>query len=288
MKYVIAICLTFAAISSAFAAEMSHEETIVRTAYAKFAYASQQSVIGELALEANGKRIPQQYADMSKEERIAAAQITFTLSDFVVGDVRDVLKRKVTDFITPSDSEIIESSQRISSYTDADTGLVTHWNSINARWDKAHPIPPNIDALTVDDLYRLQWKQARPEGVWQSYAAYSVTVRFQGKTRGPYKALFLFGHDAQGKELVEPKDVIAGSVGLGQVLTQGLFPEGFVSSKLRTYQVVSDWVSANQVSNPRCAVGSGDVCCDLVKLQCGLERRDVAHALAIPVPSSER
>jgi hypothetical protein len=286
MKYAIALCLMFAAISSALAAEMSHEETVVRTAYAKFAYAAQQQVIGEFGREAATKLASRQYAQMTHEERFAAAKIDFTLADFVVGDARDILKRKVTDFITLGDTEIIAISERTSDFND--NGLQTSLYGLVPRWTKAHPVPPILESLTLDDSYALEWRQPRPDGLWQRYASYTVTVTFQGKTIGPYKALFFFGHNAKGDEAIEPRDSITDNVGLGEVLAQHLFPDAFVLTKLRTYPVVANWLAANQASGPNCSAGKGDVCCDLVKLQCGPGREDMAVGLARPLPGETK
>lgn len=280
----IAICLLLAPVSGIAADNMTHEETVVRTAYAKFAYAAQQQVIGDLAMESLGRPVRARYIGITNDDRLAAAQISFTLQDFVVGDVRTILQRKVTDFITPGDTEILETSESVNNYSD--NGLETHLNGLVVRWTKAHPVPPNLDSITLDDLYKLQWKQDRPNGLWQRYAAYTVTVTFQGKTRGPYKALFLFGRDGNGNEVVEPKDTTTGSIGLGGVLAKHFFPDAFVLTRLRTTPVVTDWMAAKQaqVAGQHCSAGSGDVCCDLVKLQCAPGRDDIAEGLAKPLP----
>jgi hypothetical protein len=55
---------------------MTHEETIVRTAYTKFAYASEQGAIGELALEASGNPVPREYSEFTSDQRLSAARVS--------------------------------------------------------------------------------------------------------------------------------------------------------------------------------------------------------------------
>jgi hypothetical protein len=112
----------------------------------------------------------------------------------------------------------------------------------------------------------------------------SVTVTYQGKSRGPYKALSIFGHDAKGNEVVEPEDATIDPTGLVEASHELLFPDAFVITRLRTFPVVTNWLNATQMSGPNCSVGQGDVCCDLVKLKCGPGREDVANGLAKPLP----
>jgi len=283
MRYLAAICMLMASIPGAFAADMSHEEIMVRTAYAKFAYASEQRVIGDLAMETFTPRrpVPQDGIGLTPAQRLSAAQISFTLKNFVVGDVREILSRKAVDLISPAVGEMLTTNgEKGTDYSEA--GLSTHWDCLEVQWQPARPLPPAARDLKLDDLYQLEWRTQRPETAWQRYASYTVTVTFQGKTRGPYQALFLFGHDAHGNEVVEPEDATVND--LVSALHARLFPNSFVETTLRTYPVVADWLDAKQMSGPACSVGQGDVCCDLAQLKCGPGREDVAQGRAKPLP----
>ena len=58
------------------------KKPMVRTAYAKFAYAVQQGAIGKLALERNpggGRPVPEEYAGKTGDQRLADAQVNFNL-----------------------------------------------------------------------------------------------------------------------------------------------------------------------------------------------------------------
>ncbi len=82
MRYLAVICMMLASISSASATEMTHEETMVRTAYAKFTYAVQQQAIGRLAVEADNRGVPNQEPSLTSAQRLAAAQSRFHVRRF--------------------------------------------------------------------------------------------------------------------------------------------------------------------------------------------------------------
>jgi hypothetical protein len=283
MRYLAVICVMLASLSGA-VAQMTHEETMVRTAYAKFAYAVQQGAIGRLAIEADNRGVTDREPPLTSGQRLASAQVDFTLSDFVVGDVRDITNRKAIDLISPADGEMLEPTSRNVSYSDR--GLATGWQSFELEWQPAHPLPAITQTLTISELYELQWHEQWPQAMLQRYASYSVKAIYQGKTRGPYKALFLFGRDAQGNEVILPQDGTTNAAFLGIALTLHLFPDAFVSTRLRTLPVVASWLNANQTFDASCSAGKGDVCCDLAKLKCGLAHADLTESLSKPLPSN--
>ncbi len=281
MRCLAVVCALLALLSSA-VAQMSHEETMVRTAYAKFAYAVQQEAISDLASEAIGRQVPEAFANLTAGQRLAVAQVNFLLQDFVVGDLRDIMNRKVSDFVSPPVGETLTAYGQFNGYDD--NGLETHWGALEAKWRPAHVWSETAMAFTMQDVYDI-WHKQRPGVIWQRYASYSVTLSFEGKSRGPYKALFIFGHDDRGGEIIEPKDEITSIPGLAFALVQPLFPEGLVLTRMRNASVVTDWLDANQMSGPNCSISgtNGDICCELVKMKCGPRREDVAAGLAKPL-----
>jgi hypothetical protein len=291
MRYVAAFCVMLAPLSGA-VAQMTHEETMVRTAYAKFAYAVQQLAIGDLASEASGRavgRMPQvrkSHVGLTSAQRLATEQVNFVLGDFVVGDVRDILDRKVDDLVPLAVGEELRSATE--SYNLSDLGLKTRVDGLHVEWQPAvQPSQAAADLLkgvTVDGMYQLESHKPRPEGLWQRYASYSVIVNYQGKSRGPYRALFLFGHDSKGEEVIEIHDATTSISGLAFALSAKLFPDALVLTHWRAYPVVSDWLDLNQMSGPSCSVGQDDVCCDLLKLKCGPKSEDAAAGLAKTLP----
>ena len=207
------------------------------------------------------------------------------MKDFVIGNVSDILNQKAVDLISPATSEkLTTNGETGANYSDL--GLHTGWDSFEAQWTPASPLPAELQNVTIAELYQLQWQQKRPDTQWQRYASYTVTVSFRGQSR-PYKALFLFGHDAQGNEVVEPEDGTTSAGALGLAMYLHLFPEAFVLTRLRTVPIVASWLNANQMPGPNCSTSgpNGDLCCDLVRMKCGPRSEDVAAGLAKPLPT---
>lgn len=280
MRYIAVVLLCF---SLSLAAQMSHEETVVRTAYAKFSYAVRQGSISRLALEANGHRKNHDptIAAMTSDQRLAAEEVMFTLKDFVIGNVSDILNRKMSDLVTPPQGEVLQTMG--ADFGFSDSGVDTRWQWLDLQWQSASPISPEASALTFPDAYRLQWQKEPIGNLVQHYASYTVTVTFQGKTRGPYKAMFFFGRDEKGNEVIEPEDP---TTDLVAALHESLFPDGLLLTKLRTYPVVANWLSANEMGDSSCSIGKREICCDLAQMKCGPSRPDVTDALSKPLPGN--
>jgi hypothetical protein len=268
--------------SLAGSAQMTHEETVVRTAYAKYAYAVAQGVITDLAMEAmspiRAARTAMRDGGLTSEQRLTAGTITFLLSDFTFGSLRDIMDRQIADFESRLRGEVLQVATQKTTYN-----KTVSWTSIEVQWHKA----PEVDesqALTFNDLQREMQKENQTlNSPGDRYASYTVTLTYQGQTR-TYKAMFLFGHDSQGKENVRPADPIADDTGLAIALATPLFPDGLARTQLRNQPVVQGWLNANQMANSSCSVllSKGDVCCDLVRMRCGPGRDDLAEALAKP------
>jgi len=280
--FAITVCLLCLCISAT-AAEMTHEETMVRTAYAKFAYAVQQGAVSRLALEARSGKTPKEYAKMTSAERLADAQITFTLSDFTIGDMRDIVNSRISDYVTQPDREVIVASATDMTYSEF--SLNTKWGWLDATWQEAPaPPPPSGANMTFAEAFPLIGEKLPEDLAWQRYAAYTVTVNFQGKDRGPYRALFIFGHDTKGNALLEPHDLTTDNTGLINALHLTLYPEPLLLGTLRTYSVTAKWLKDSQMPDAACSIGRPDLCCDLVKLKCGPGRTDLATRLSQPLP----
>jgi hypothetical protein len=284
MSRYLAILLLVAS-SCAMGETMTHEETIVRTAYAKFAYAVEQGLVGHMALEAENPIMAKHDPDATKPaaQRLAEGQVHFTLSDFSVGNLQDILDSKVSDFMSSPTTEVLAVSNGVQKYDES--GRDTKWNYFDARWNSQEPLSSEAMNLSLKELYQLQTDkgQRRRGDTWLRYAAYKVVARHQGKSRGPYKAMFLFGHDASGNEVVEPDDAMTDVTGLAYALHEHWFPDSFTLTKLRQQPVVIDWLGEKQRNGPSCSVGQHDVCCDLTTLTCGPSRADVDVGLSQPL-----
>jgi len=271
------------------ASAMTPEETLVRTAYAKFAYASEQGAIFHLANEAEvraegGQPILEHSAiGLSDAERTAVRQVSFQLSQFDVGNLADIAGRKAVDLIQPPTGEMLACQTPTTSVSEAHNWL---FYEVACAWRPASGVEPEVASETFGSLLKREWDAPlwNASTTWERYAAYSVVVTFQGKSRGPYRALFVFGHDAKGNTVATPQDGTVDSIALATALAVPLFPGALLESRLRRQPVFTDWLSSHQNYSPTCSVGQGDVCCDLTRLQCGPGAKDVANSMAKSLP----
>jgi hypothetical protein len=273
------LCLSLLTASHAVATDgaIGHQETIVRSAYAKMKYAAEQEPI---CVVANDGVMPLKYRKLPQDAKsidamLEAARVTITLKDFVIGNVSDILDKKISTVLdTPPDGDVLRSAPNVWTFTEQGR-KPQPCNGLTLKWER-NPFPPGDESanLKFDDVYRLQWGIERPETAWQTYAAYTVSITYQNKTRS-YRAMFIFGHDENGNEVVEPADPITDNAALAQALHEPLFPAALVSTKLRLNPVAANWIAANQDAS--C---NGDVCCDLQSIKCGPSHNDVATALA--------
>jgi hypothetical protein len=117
---------------------MTHEEVIVRSAYAKLSYAIEQGVVSDFAMEEGG--VPTKTA-LTHEQRMTDAQLTVTLDDFKIGDASEILNRKATDLITPATDQATEVDERTMSYQYG--GNMYTWYAPGIHWSPARPLPEN-------------------------------------------------------------------------------------------------------------------------------------------------
>jgi hypothetical protein len=265
------------------ATSMSHEETLVRIAYAKFAFASELEVVGHQAVEEVIDATPRTTIERADDQRLVDAKVEFQLSNFSVGNLKDIADRRALDVIQAPIGEMLVAETPMYSIAEARKPIV--WSSIRPHWVPATDPKPSILNATVKDLHEGEWRGANPGVTLERYAAYTVVVSFQGKNRGPYRALFAFGHDAKGRDIVMPEDGTVDSTALARVIAVNLFPEALVHTRMRGNPTVIQWLEIKRRSDPSCSVGKSELCCDALQVQCGLNVADVAAELAKPLPT---
>jgi hypothetical protein len=276
----LALLLVFSSFASA---QMTHEETVVRGAYARLKYAVNQATISQLAFEATGAPTPEAFASLPSDQRIANSEITITLGNFTVGDAKTILGLKVIQLVTPATSEKLDVQPGRSSIISEGREFQSFHPS--ASWRPASPPPPELADLNLEEFLASQWAD-KPPAAWQTYASYSVTVGYQGKLAGPYQALFLFGHNSNGNEVVEPEDGTIDARALAAVMREHLFADAFLSTSLRDIPLVRQWVDAHaqpQLSAGQCFAEQG-LCCDLARLECGPSQATVEKARSLRLP----
>jgi hypothetical protein len=282
----LAVCLGLLILPTIYtlASEMSHEETMVRTAYARLSYASQLNVIGPLAegesLHSNGN-IPDE-ATIAKQ--LSDEQLRFTLADFVIGNTKDIGQKKWSDLVSPPCEDTLEIQIKSHSFREGNNPAL-HYNYAAARWIKPQPIPPLFSVMAIGDVLALPEITIPPGTVYSRYASFSVTVSFEGKTRGPYKAMFLFGEGPKGSEQIQAHDMTTDQIPLGLAFGGELYPRAFLETNLRGTHIVSEWLASTQLSESTCSKWN-DLCCDLARLGCGIAANELRDAMAKPIKSA--
>ncbi len=272
---VVVLCLGTIIPLARLSAQMTHEEIVVRTTYAKLAYAVK---IGEIHNVLSKKADPS-LAEL--ENNIAGKQLTFEITNFTSGPVSEIAKRNLSDLVTkPDGQDVIDVALGTYNFTEdveekrevreiAETGAQASWapgQNLAADWNV-----PFEQALPDFD--------AGSNAKYSGYAAYRVTVSFEGRSRS-YIAMFLFG---TGTVPVLAADNVTNSSALTQLVDKSVYPAVLLESPIRRKKGVADWLKSHQVRYPACRSGEQQACCDLSSLSCSVAAADIAGALSKPM-----
>jgi len=263
--------------------QMSHEETVVRTTYAKLIYALKIGTIHKAIFDETPRHPPgtsskpHPLTRIALDDRMAEEGLLFQLANFSVGRISD-LKRNYAELVTkPDGSDVLEISTGGMTFEEDNKKTF----DVTAKDVKWHPgrIPPDSEDWNIPAAELLtQIENAK----WFSrYAAFTVTVQFQGKSR-IYNAMFLFGTDDKGQAVVLPVDTVA-DAGVQYFANQPVYPATLLKTSWRAKPAVADWLKSHQVFDATCKPGKEDVCCDLTTLECGVAAQDVTSSLSQPV-----
>lgn len=234
------------------------EENTVRAAYAKLAFAADL-----------GAMVNSGYAPISDK-----AVITFDLGNFKIGDIADIASAKVGEWISPPPSEILRVS--VGKATNDEEGS-QHTESpyADVSWEPFQGAAALFSALTVGDVTKLVEQYSGISAVGR-YAAYTVTVTFQGRSLS-YRAMFLWGKTPAGADTVICADNMFPGSDLRYFVTHAVYPEVLTDTSLRERPGVAKWLQAHRVSGAQCVealwpdgVAHRDVCCDPEAQRCGL------------------
>jgi hypothetical protein len=262
----------------------AREENLVRTVYAQLSYLTQVKVAGEAAIAAytSGAAIDR----ATFNQQLADANIYFTLSDFRTGPISDIASEKWVDVVTqPTPPREILSIQ-VSTQTFTDRELPTvDWVTATAKWTPGEVISPaakeQLYPLSVKETLALDGKYFMPDVVYSTYAAYTVTVKFQNRS-SVYKAAYFFGKNAKGEEKALPEDMVTSFNAPAFSATQSFYPYGLLKTHLREAPVLSQWLDAQKTSHASCVAGKEQLCC--YGDRCGISTEDLRTILATPIP----
>jgi len=271
----VALCCTgLLSSSTAFAAavadnNMSPEERVVRTAYAKVVFAVQVQTVEEAVHQKHRKLdTPALSSALDKND------LRITLSGFTVGNVSEILQRNIQDLVSlPHGEEVLVISDATTSYKEH--GRVTEETGVAIpEWQPGSGGGQSTVNYTLAEVLAVN----QPTDVYQRYAMFNVAIAFQGKAR-KYRALVLFGKDASGADKVLVTDTVLGSVPQ-DMMKQSIYPAILLGTSLGEVPAVMTWLEGKQMPATSCTLRSQDVCCDLSSMKCGISADDLRHSAA--------
>jgi hypothetical protein len=273
MRYIAVLCTILAALPVAIAADnMSHEETVVRTAYAKLSYA----VDLETALKAVQHNPKITYAQLTQE--VAKESLTFRLSDFSCGDFSSILDQRYARVFSDirDGGDVIDIGSVTETYTDQTNGANTEasMNVAKPRWSHG-PNGPVPDGTAAELLPAME----REAGIsaLMRYCSYTAAVTFEGRSR-TYRANFFFGPEGQGEATPGDMVVALGGGTLQELLTKPVYPQVLLkTARYGNNSAMRAFLNVNQQSNATCK--RGEACCDLAALHCGVYSDDLKGGL---------
>ncbi len=240
-----------------FAATMSHEETVVRRAYSKLAYAVQLKTLLDTA------RTTTNPAEVA--EAVRKNELHFTLTDFKAGPLSEIAQVNYDDLVTKPNGD---SSLAVSVHTEQvnEGGQIVSSNLANTpKWTKEQIVHEDWKVPIGKALPIIEQQN---DGIrLLRYATYTVTVEFDGRYR-TYKAMFLFGKDKNGDEAMVPLDVVnINGSSLDFFAQHPVGEDVLLRTKMRTLPAVQTWMSGHAIKG--CSLKSKDTCCDAASLMCG-------------------
>jgi hypothetical protein len=252
---------------------MTHEENIVRSAYAKLAYAARIGAMRDLIDEVMGK--PASEDSVAFARRMEDIEIGFELSSLRVGDFADIADVMYADLVTkPNGEDVLMVGTGNWGFKTEE--LKETWSIIaTPSWTKSQILLQDWN-MPFAKAFKMA-KEAGDEDLspYTRYASVSVKATFQGRSRS-YHALFLFGTDSAGKERVLPVDTVTGTA-LSFYIANSAYPGTLLETDLRKIPVVAQWLRENVVAGA--VAGKREVTCNLETLRCGLAMEDVQRAL---------
>jgi hypothetical protein len=273
MKLIPAATLFFATVLPFSQANgQTQEERLVRTTYAKLIYAAQLNSVHNLIDKGRRPGLAE------IEAHLSATDLKFEISNFSSGTVTDIAQRKFAELVTKPDGQaVLDIGPTAYKYTEdskANHEIVeTSEYSAQASWSPGQNLVGEDWNIPAGDS--LPILQAQNMSTYSRYARYSVTVTFQGRSRG-YNAMFLFG---TGEEPVLVLDNVTNNSALNFFVKNSVYPAVLLRKSSKEPGVAA-WLRSHQVRDAGCSGGKQEVCCDTSALKCGVSADDLTSALS--------
>jgi hypothetical protein len=246
--------------------QMSHEEEVVRTTYAKLSYADEVRIIMKTM-----NALPDKFqADERSADKALASRLEFQLSDFKTGSVSEIEGRIMADVAGVPPEGDTQGALLVApgTFNYKDNSAIgqgkTEWTVYaTVSWNTQPQHRAAGDGWPVAALLNLK----EMNGPYDRYATYTVTMTFQDKSR-TYNTAALFGKNADGAN-VHFLDLISGNMTLDLLAKTDMSTAPFSRTDLRDVPFIRKWLNGNRQQG--CSVkGHGDVCCNPETKKCGI------------------
>lgn len=248
---------------------MSPEERTVRMAYAKVIYAVQVQTV-EQAVHQKHRKLDTPALNNALENN----DLRITLSGFAVGNLSEIVQRNIQDLVTlPNGESVLSISGAHGSFKEH--GKVTEETGVSIpEWVAGSGGAPAKVNYTLAEVLAVN----QPTDDFQRYAMFNVAVSYQGKAR-KYRALVLFGKDANGADKVLATDTVLGGIPQ-DMMTQSVYPAILLDTSQGEVPAVLSWFESKQMPASSCTLRSQDVCCDLSSMKCGISADELRRSAA--------
>lgn len=262
----------------------TREQRIVTDAYNKVAYLTELDAYSKTVLNSvSGEQID----PATVGRRLSNSVVSYKLDDFRTGDISEIADTKWGDMVSfPSAADhTVITPLRLQSWKDNDLSIVS-WTTAEASLGKpveiSEAVRNVVQAMTVRSILALGGRlMTDPDVIYSRYTSYKVTVQFQGRTIGPYKALFFFGKNAEGYEYASPQDLYADGSSLYRATRESFYPSGLLHTRFRDVPILAQWLAGTAMEPQSCSDGAGSLCCTATR--CVVSSTDLQHDIALPL-----
>jgi hypothetical protein len=277
----------FAGNAGGAAHKMSPEESVVRSTYARVTFAAQLGMLWH-AVE-----LDEGWPGLNDGLALSKAmneQVRFDLTDFKVGELKDISAASWTSLIEgPVDVLFIHFVEMPVGFTKSNKKRDFYITYADAAWKPAAPTA--IETLeerahtspvpSVNDGMR-SLRKPNGGGEWTRYASYSVVASLRERSIS-YRATFLFS--ANGGEIL-PLDYATG-MGIAPLVKTTMYPSALVDTAFREIPFVQAWILSSEIKGCKNS-SQPEVCCDPVTGRCGIASEDLQRSLGTQIDPDTR